>query len=46
MRPSSTIRLFLVPLLFCFALSAHAQFDTATLLGTVKDPSGAVVPDA
>ena len=46
MRTSLLVRLFLLPLLFCFALSAHAQFDTATLLGTVKDPSGAVVPDA
>lgn len=26
------------------AATAHAQFDTATVLGTVKDPSGAVLP--
>jgi hypothetical protein len=27
-----------------FAVCARAQFDTATVLGTVSDPSGAVVP--
>jgi hypothetical protein len=27
-----------------FAVSARSQFDTATVLGTVTDPSGAVVP--
>ena len=28
------------------AASAHAQFDTATVVGTVKDNTGAVVPGA
>lgn len=34
----------------CFALflpqAAHAQFDSATILGTVRDSAGAVVPNA
>jgi hypothetical protein len=30
--------------LVVFAVSARSQFDTATVLGTVTDPSGAVVP--
>ncbi len=30
-------------LLLILAVSAKAQFDTATVLGTVTDPSGAVV---
>ena len=29
-----------------FGGTAHAQFDTAVVLGTVKDPSGSVVPGA
>src|SRR5262245_41916115 len=28
------------------AISANAQFDTATVLGTVKDPTGAVLTGA
>lgn len=37
-----------VVLAFCFALApfARAQKDTATIVGTVKDASGAVIPDA
>jgi hypothetical protein len=31
-------------LLFC-AVPAYAQFDTASLVGTVRDTSGAVTPD-
>src|SRR5437868_10444888 len=30
-------------LLFAFAVTAVAQFDTATVLGTVKDATGAVI---
>ncbi|MBI5085727.1 MAG: TonB-dependent receptor [Acidobacteria bacterium] len=30
----------------CLAIPAAAQFDTATILGTVKDKSGGVVPGA
>ena len=32
--------------LFCLALPVTAQVDTGTILGTVRDPSGAVVPGA
>jgi outer membrane receptor protein involved in Fe transport len=43
--PKATqLRWFLAPLLFSSAL--FAQFDTAEVLGTVKDASGAVVPHA
>ena len=31
-------------LTFAFAPAAHAQFDTATIVGTVKDDSGGVIP--
>ena len=41
---------FLSMLIFAFALLAanglHAQADTATIVGTVRDASGAVVPGA
>ena len=29
----------------CLATPAFAQFDTATVLGTVRDPNGAVLPN-
>lgn len=29
-----------------FATTAHAQYDTGTVLGTVKDPSGAVIANS
>src|SRR5438128_1561571 len=38
-----TAFLFLAPIL---SLAIHAQVNTATLLGTVKDPTGASVPNA
>src|SRR5438309_2082622 len=36
----------LLLLLFAVAPPASAQFDTASVVGTVKDASGATVPDA
>ena len=40
-------QLFLLPLLAIFALlPAWGQFDSASVLGTVKDPSGAAIPTA
>src|SRR5882672_9248016 len=42
-------RVSLLVLLFCLDLGiprASAQFDTASVVGTVKDSSGATVPDA
>jgi hypothetical protein len=39
-------RLAVFVLFVVFAISARSQFDTATMLGTVTDPSGAVVPHA
>ena len=31
-------------LILGFSVAAHAQFDTAAVLGTVRDPSGALIP--
>ncbi len=36
----------LMSLFLCFAFSAHSQSTFGTLLGTVRDASGAVVPNA
>ncbi len=33
-------------LVVCFSTPAFAQFETATVIGTVRDTSGGVVPDA
>jgi outer membrane receptor protein involved in Fe transport len=43
-----TTRLFLAAFVFLLAAAApaFAQFETATVVGTVRDSSGAVVPDA
>src|SRR5271156_1232815 len=39
--------LFLLPLLAIFTLlPAWGQFDSASVLGTTKDPSGAAIPGA
>ncbi len=43
MRPSLRIHLLC---LFIFCAPLEAQIDTATLLGTVRDSSGAVIPGA
>jgi hypothetical protein len=39
-------RLLSLLIFLCCATPAFAQFDTATVVGTVRDASGAVVPDA
>ncbi|MEW6130179.1 MAG: TonB-dependent receptor [Acidobacteriota bacterium] len=36
--------LMAISLVFAMLIPAHAQFDSATVLGTVKDSSGAVIP--
>jgi Carboxypeptidase regulatory-like domain/TonB-dependent Receptor Plug Domain len=36
----------LIVLLFLSTMFAHAQFDTAEVLGTIKDPNGASIPGA
>jgi hypothetical protein len=47
MRRYPRLLLLLLPIYVCiFPLSASAQQDTATMTGTVKDPSGATVPRA
>ena len=38
--------LLTIAYVFLLPLAAHAQFDTATVIGTVRDNSGAVVPGA
>src|SRR5687767_7435871 len=38
--------LAIILLAIATARTAHAQFETATVLGTVRDASNAVVPDA
>jgi hypothetical protein len=38
--------LSLLTLIFCFSLPAFAQFETASVLGYVRDASGAVVPNS
>jgi hypothetical protein len=46
-RSRRIFHLFLLPLLALFALPpAWGQFDSASVLGTVKDPSGAAIPTA
>ena len=46
--PAAIVRraFFVALLLSAFATRASAQFDTASVVGTVRDSSGAVVPDA
>src|SRR6185295_1533688 len=46
--PATTVRraLFVALLLSVVAASASAQFDTASVVGTVRDSSGGVVPGA
>src|SRR5688572_14427197 len=39
-------RLLLTILVLGFTTQAFAQFETATVVGTVRDSTGAVVPDA
>src|SRR5580698_3268064 len=55
MRPSETfqtkgvsLRALLLTLLFTVLLNSAAwgQFDSASVLGTIKDPSGAAIPSA
>src|SRR5678815_1570382 len=38
--------LTLLTLICCFSITAFAQSDRGTLVGTIKDPNGAVVSDA
>lgn len=41
------LRLLVIALLFCSCLCpAWGQFDTASVLGSIKDPNGAAVPSA
>jgi hypothetical protein len=37
---------FVLLVVLAFAAGAQAQFETATVVGTIRDSSGAVVPDA
>ena len=40
------MRLFAIWVIGFSFVTAFAQVDTGTIIGTVKDPSGAVAPDA
>ena len=40
------ISLCVVAAIYCFNFSAHAQSFTGLIVGTVKNPEGAVVPNA
>src|SRR6266853_1306264 len=44
MRPN--VCLWMIMLLSLSAVPAYAQFDTASLVGTVRDTTGAATPDA
>ena len=48
MRPDRLVRLLAVAFLACVAspLAASAQVTTATVVGTVKDSQGGVIPGA
>jgi hypothetical protein len=46
MRTTRLLAPLFVLLLLSSVMPAYAQFDTATVLGTVRDASGAVVPSA
>jgi hypothetical protein len=45
MKPSYAL-VFFISLLMLFSLPAQAQFDTATVLGTLRDQNGAALPNA
>lgn len=46
-KPTRFVRQYLIlVLLFLPSIFASAQFDSAEVLGAIKDPSGAVVPGA
>ena len=46
MRRWTNSVLTLLTLICCFSITAFAQSDRGTLVGTIKDPNGAVVSDA
>ena len=46
MRPGTVRALLSLCVFLAFVPAARAQFETASVVGTVRDPSGAVVPDA
>jgi hypothetical protein len=46
MKAKKFFALALVSLTLCFASAAYAQSDRGSITGTVKDPSGALVPNA
>ena len=45
-RRSRVVLMFLLAIALVFTGRAWGQIDTATLVGTVADPSGAVIPNA